>query len=388
MMEAKTQTTEPQGHLLRNFLRFGRLLRALGIEVTPAQLIDLTNTLQHLSIGKRADVKNAARALLINRQEQLALFDRAFDLFWRPHSNALLSDLGLETLRRRQTQQPNQWRPDTSGAGNDAREVLDETLIERQATYSDLELLRHKDFATLDEAELAAIRRLMTRMVWDLTPRRTRRMIRSPHGPQLDLRRTVRQNLREGGELLRLARRTRKQKRRPLVLICDMSGSMERYARILLQFIYVVSSRYDRVESFVFSTRLTRITRQLRTRNVDVALAEAAAAIPDWAGGTRIGEAIKTFNYEWGRRVLGQGAIVLIMSDGWDRGDIDLLGREMARLHRSCHRLIWLNPLLGAPGYEPLVRGMQAALPHIDDFLPVHNLHSLEQLAALLRTRA
>jgi uncharacterized protein len=385
-MTTAAQTVEPQGHLLRNFLRFGRLLRALGIEVTPAQLIDLANTLQHLTIGNRADVKNAARALLINRQEQLALFDRAFDLFWRPHSNALLRDLGLETLRRKRQTQPQQWQAEKPG-GDDARATQDQPIIERQATYSDLELLRHKDFATLDAAELAAIRRLMTRMVWELTPRRTRRMIRSPHGAQLDLRRTVRQNLREGGELLHLARRTRKQKRRPLVLLCDISGSMERYARILLQFIYVVSSRYDRVESFVFSTRLTRITRQLRTRNVDVALAEAAAAIPDWAGGTRIGEAIKTFNYEWGQRVLGQGAIVLILSDGWDRGDIDLLGREMDRLHRSCHRLIWLNPLLGAPGYEPLVRGIQAALPHIDDFLPVHNLHSLEQLAALLQER-
>jgi uncharacterized protein with von Willebrand factor type A (vWA) domain len=257
-------------------------------------------------------------------------------------------------------------------------------LLDKIFTYSDQEILRQKDFATLDDDELAAVKRMMLSMVWNLEPRRTRRTVRAPHGAQIDLRRTMRQNLRYGGEPLRLARRERQLKRRPVVVICDISGSMERYARVLLQFIYIVTSRLDRVESFVFSTRLTRITRQLRTRNVDRALDEAAAAINDWAGGTRIGEAIKTFNYEWGRRVLGQGAVVLIISDGWDRGDIDLLAREMDRLQRSCHRLIWLNPLLGAADYEPLVRGIQAALPHVDDFLPVHNLASLEQLAKVL----
>ena len=221
----------------------------------------------------------------------------------------------------------------------------------------------------------------MLKLTWQLEPRRTRRTVAAAHGKLLDLRRTLRHNLRYGGEPLELPRRQRKVKRRPLVVICDISGSMERYSRVLLQFIYAVSSRLDRVESFVFSTRLTRITRQLRTRDVDHALDEATAAITDWAGGTRIGEAIKHFNYQWARRVLNQGAVVLIISDGWDRGDVTLLGREMDRLHRSCHRLIWLNPLLSDVDYEPLVRGMQAALPHIDDFLPVHNLASLEQLA-------
>ena len=208
--------------------------------------------------------------------------------------------------------------------------------------------------------------------------RRSSRLIPVCH---LLWRRTLRQNLRYGGEPLSLARRTRKTKRRPFVVICDISGSMERYSRVLLQFIYAITTDLDKVEAFAFGTRLTRITRQLQNRDVDQALDEAAAVINDWAGGTRIGDSIRSFNYDWGRRVLGQGAVVLIISDGWDRGDVATLGKEMDRLHRSCHRLIWLNPLLGSANYEPLVRGIQAALPHIDNFMPVHNLASLEQLA-------
>jgi uncharacterized protein with von Willebrand factor type A (vWA) domain len=195
----------------------------------------------------------------------------------------------------------------------------------------------------------------------------------------------MRQNLRYGGEPLQLTWREPKFKRRPLVVISDISGSMERYARILLKFIYVISKGLDRVESFVFSTRLTRITHQLKNKDIDQALDQAMSQIHDWAGGTRIGASLKTFNYEWARRVLGQGAIVLIISDGWDRGDIRLLDREMQRLQLSCQRLIWLNPLLGSATYEPLTRGIQAALPYVDDFMPVHNLASLEQLGDLLQ---
>lgn len=375
------------GHLLRNCLHFGRLLRGVGIPVTPTQMVELAESLRHIEIGNRQDFKNAARALLINRHEQLSLFDRAFDLFWRPQAPDLLRELDLDLVRQRQQERKNiQWRLDQPDhTGGDNRTILEEPLLDKIFTYSDLAVLRHKDFAALDADELALVKRLMLQMRWNLEPRRTRRMAPVPRGAQVDLRRTLRQNLRFGGEMVQLAHRKRRVKRRPLVLICDISGSMERYARVLLQFVYIATSRFDRVESFVFSTQLTRITRQLRSRNVDQALNEAAAAMPDWGGGTRIGEAIRRFNYDWSRRVLGQGAVVLVISDGWDRGDIDLLGREMDRLHRSCHRLIWLNPLLGGAGYEPLVRGIQAALPHVDDFLPVHNLVSLEQLAATLR---
>jgi uncharacterized protein len=372
-----------QGNLLRNCMLFGRMLRALGLKILPTQIAAWVDSLQYVEIGQRQDFKNSARTILINRQEHLALFDEAFDLFWQAHREEDLAAIDLGKLLRRRQPQKQQvvYRSSSNGSENDP---TTEPQLDRIRTYNEQELLRHKDFAHLDAAELAAIKRMMVRTVWQLEPRRTRRTRRTRRGAQIDLRNTLRQNLRHGGEFLQLARRERKFKRRPIVVICDISGSMERYSRILLQFIYIVTSRLDRVESFVFGTRLTRITRQLRRRNVDDALRAASATIIDWAGGTRIGESIKTFNYAWARRVLNGGAIVLIISDGWDRGDVDLLGREMDRLHRSCHRLIWLNPLLGAADYEPLVRGIQAALPHIDDFLPVHNLASLEQLAALL----
>ena len=373
------------GNLLRNCVLFGRMLRALGVEITPTQMVDLVDSLQHVNIGHRQDFKNSARTVLISRREHLPLFDQAFDLFWQARERDTLLEMNLgELLQKPQEQKIEVYRRSPEKENGEKPPLDEEPEEERVLTYSDLEILRQKDFSRLDQEEMAAVRRMMLKTEWHLEPRRTRRTVRSTRGDILDLRRTVRQNLRHGGELLRLARKERKVKRRPVVLICDISGSMERYSRVLLQFIYVVTSHLDRVESFVFSTRLTRITRELRRRNIDDALREASAVVHDWAGGTRIGEAIKSFNYDWARRVLGQGAIVMIISDGWDRGDIELLEREMDRLHRSCHRLIWLNPLLGAVDYQPLVRGIKAAMPHIDDFLPVHNLASLEQLAELL----
>lgn len=385
MSEENDSTTT--GNLLSNCVLFGRMLRALGVEITPTQMVDLVDSLRYVNIGSRQDFKNSARTVLINRREHLPLFDEAFDLFWRARGKTALLQLDLSELLQKQEKQKQQeevYRRTPASEQDKQRLPEEEPEEERVLTYSDLEILRQKDFARLDDEELAAIRRMMLQTQWQLEPRRTRRTVNAKKGELLDLRRTIRHNLRHGGELLHLAHKERKFKRRPVVLICDISGSMERYSRVLLQFIYVVTSRLDRVESFVFSTRLTRITRELRRRNIDEALREASAVVHDWAGGTRIGESIRTFNYDWARRVLGQGAIVMIISDGWDRGDVTVLEREMDRLHRSCHRLIWLNPLLGAADYQPLVRGIKAALPHVDDFLPVHNLASLEQLADLL----
>ena len=200
----------------------------------------------------------------------------------------------------------------------------------------------------------------------------------------MDLRRTIRHSLRHGGEPLALARRQRKIKPRPLVVLCDISGSMERYSRVLLQFLYVMANRLAHVDVFVFGTRLSRLTRQLRVGTVNTALDGAVASVNDWGGGTRIGSTLHAFNRDWAPRVLGRGAVVLIVSDGWDRGDVALLAQEMARLQRRAHRIIWLNPLLGDPGYAPLVRGIRAALPFVDAMLPVHNLVSLAQLARTL----
>jgi hypothetical protein len=203
----------------------------------------------------------------------------------------------------------------------------------------------------------------------------------------MDLRRTLRGSLRHGGEVLGWARSERKLKPRPLVILADISGSMERYTRLLLLFAYGLAEVLEQsVEAFVFGTRLTRITRQLRGRDADGAISEVARRVPDWSGGTRIGEALRVFNFRWGRRVLGRGCVVLLISDGWDRGEPELLRVEMARLQQSCHRLIWLNPLKGSPDYEPLTRGMQAALPYADDFLPSHSLASLEALGRRLET--
>jgi len=380
------------GNLLHNLILFGRLLRALGMDVNPGRMVDLVRALDHVQIGHKADFYFTARSLLVHEHDDLPLFDQAFDLFWRKPSGEGVW-LDLYNLRDTEPPPPLLAAPsseslaqesDQESSAEDADEEVQE-IIEITRTYSQRELLHQKDFATLTKEELTAVRWLMARMVWDLGQRQTRRM-RAGTGRQPDMRRIMRQNLRYGGEILEWPSREPKFKPRPLIIIADISGSMEQYTRLLLHFTYsLAESLTQKVESFVFSTRLTRITRQLHGRDLDHALTEVSGHVHDWAGGTRIGEALHIFNYDWGRRVLGRGAVVLLISDGWDRGDPELLREEIARLHRTCYRLIWLNPLLGSAQYEPLTRGMQAALPHIDDFLPVHNLASLEDLALHLQ---
>ncbi|MCB0167371.1 MAG: VWA domain-containing protein [Anaerolineae bacterium] len=389
-MPSETQlppiTSNEHGHLLRNMVLFGRMLRALGVPVRPTQIFDLVEAVDYITIRSREDFKNTACTILVSKFEHLPLFDRAFDLFWQARAeNELLEiDMGALIPSRAKHEKKVEVTPNKGSSDNESDREPDEPLVDTIYTYSAKEVLRRKDFAELTPEELDEIKLMMQRMEWRLEQRRTRRKIPTSRGAYLDLRRSFRHNLRYGGEPLQLTWRDRKLKRRPLVVIADISGSMERYSRVLLKFIYSISNGLENVEAFVFGTRLTRITRYLREKNIDVALDQVTTSVRDWAGGTRIGDALKTFNYEWGRRVLGQGAIVLIISDGWDRGDIDLLGREMNRLQLSSQRLIWLNPLLGSENYEPLTRGIQAALPYIDDFLPVHNLVSLEQLGHLL----
>jgi len=309
-------------------------------------------------------------------------------VFWRkPSDRTTTIDLrSLGEQKRFRKPQVNAGRDDeTVGAGTLEGEPDDDSVqnVHLNRSYSAVEVFRQKDFSEFTSLEMADARHMIANLSWDLGQRRTRRLAPGRSGP-LDLRRTMRRSLRYGGEFLDLAYRTRKGKRRSLVLLCDVSGSMERYTRMLLQFIHTLSGGFDQTEAFLFATRLTRITRNLKYRSIDQAIDEVSKAVPDWAGGTRIGDAVKTFNYQWLRRVLRGQAIVLIISDGWDRGDPELLARETSRLQRSCHRLIWLNPLLGSPSYQPLTQGMKAALPYIDDFLPVHNLNSLESLAKQL----
>ena len=374
------------GNLLRNLLLFGRVLRGLGLDVNPGRMIDLVTSLQFISIGSRSDFYSAARGLLVHRREDIASFDEAFEFFWRSRGRELTS-LDLRALgERRRYRRPKIVPPplreattlgaDAAGPGSEQPPVLQATL-----TYSEREVLRQKDFSELTGEEVEAVKMLMAEIVWRVRQRQTARR-RPGHGRLLDLRRTVRRNLKYGGEILDWAELEPKVKPRPLVIIADVSGSMERYTRLLLLFTYGLARALEqKVEAFVFSTRLTRITRQLRDRNLYKALREVSHVVPDWSGGTRIGEALRSFNFEWGRRVLGHGALTLVISDGWDCGEPGLLRDEMARLQRSSRRLIWLNPLLGSPEYEPLTRGIQTALPYIDDFMPVHNLASLGELA-------
>lgn len=375
------------GHLLHNLILFGRVLRGLGLDVNPGRMMDLVRALPLVEIGRRSDVYHTARSLLVHRQDDIVLFDQAFEMFWQKP----LGDWIHVELAGRRVKRKNQ-KPLVLPAGLARREEVaplpgdteTRTVVEVTRTYSDREALRVRDFSELSEEEIHSVRQLIAELVWKLGSRVTRRH-RPGRGARLDLRRTLRRNLRYGGELLDWSAREPKTAPRPLVIIADISGSMERYTRLLLHFVYSLSQGLhgsgQRVEAFAFGTRLTRLSRHLRDRDVERALDGVSRAVTDWAGGTRIGESLRLFNFDWARRVLGGGAVVLVISDGWDRGEPDLLSKEIARLQRSCYRLIWLNPLLGSSDYEPLTRGMQAALPHIDDFLPVHNLASLETLA-------
>ena len=389
----------------RNAVVFGRVLRSIGLAAPPDRVILLARALETVGLRSRDDVKAAARSIFVRNFEQAHTFDVAFDAFWRarelpPNDSPDSSDdepeheepgerVALDDSARLKTADPATIvRADPSAASSDAMDGQRSILAggDRTETYSFAEGLYQKDFTQLTSAEVSLARRLTQRKAWDLGRRMSRRSRPGRGGDRFDARRTLRSSLRRGGEVLTLATRKRKPTQRDLVLLCDVSGSMDRYSRLLLQFVHTVRHATGRVEAFVFGTRLTRITREIRHRDVAEAIDEISRTVVDWAGGTRIGECLRTFNHVWARRVLSRGAIVLIVSDGWDRGDVVLLSREMRRLQRSAYRLIWLNPLLGSANFRPQTVGMQAALPFIDDFLPAHNLRSLVQLAALLQT--
>jgi hypothetical protein len=369
--------------LLRNLLHFSRLLGSLGLDVQASCTLDVVQALRHIDIGRRTDFYHTLRCLLVSRPRDIPIFDQAFRTFWRrPPSK--WTDRDLHAMgEQRKTGPPQMEAPALS---DESRETASPPLTIDQGavmSYSKRDVLRTRDFAQFTEGEIAEAQEMMAELTWDVDTRRTRRW-QPGHGPVPDLRRVVRANARYGYEWLELPTRRRKERRRPLALLCDVSGSMERYTRMLLHFLFCMRDRLRRVEVFVFATRLTCVTRELNDRlgrrMASAAISSLTDKVPDFSGGTRIGDALSTFNRRWSRRVLGHGSVLLIISDGWDRGDPDQLGREMARLHRTAHRVIWLNPLLGSPEYSPQTRGMRAAMPHIDDFLPVHNLESLAQL--------
>jgi uncharacterized protein len=372
------------GAFVQNVLLFGRLLRAAGLDVHHGRMLDAVQALTWIDIARKNEVRAALRTLLVHRQEDLARFDAAFDLFFRARQ-ATSSGLPLFSLgeRPRVTARPAAGTPVTLEGDEASPRPAPGTLA--VGAYSAAELSRTKDFAQFTDAELARAQALLASMPWHLGVRRTRRW-QPARGAAIDLRRLARTNLMRGGELLELPRRVRREAPRPLVLLGDISGSMERYSRVLLHFAYGLAHGARHVESFVFATRLTRVTRSLALAHADKSLARVVKGLQDWGGGTRIGDALRSFNMEWARRVMRNGPVVLIVSDGWDRGDPNVLASELARVRRRCRRLIWLNPLLGSANYEPLTRGMQAALGHVDDFLPAHNMASLEDLACHLRS--
>jgi uncharacterized protein len=372
---------DPGSVLTRNWLHFGRMLRGLGFDAGPACMLPFLTSLTAIRMSRSDDLRTTVHAHFARRREELPVLDRALAAFLQAQApeGELLPSPATSTSERGGaiTITGRQLRVLDEGG---AAEGADEQEV---ASYSKAEVLRQKDFDTLSQAELAEVRRLIRLMRLPAGLTRSRRA--RPGGrDRLDLRRVLRRSLRFGGELLVFSWKSPTMHPRPLVLLCDISGSMERYTRLLLNFTYALKSASARVEAFVFATRLTRITRLLRSHDVDAALNRVMASVDDWSGGTRIGEAIETFNRRYARRVLSHGATVVIISDGWDRGDAAQMRRAIARLQRSCHRLIWMNPLMGAPGYEPLTLGLQAALPFVDDFLPAHNLANLEALGVLL----
>lgn len=381
-------------------LRFGRALRANGVMVTPGQVMTFVQSTGHINIADRQHFREAAETCLVTRKEDIAVFDEVFSRFWRPRPTVTQDNQEMSEFTEITPEEAEQLLDgDEMGAEGEGEmsDLVDGTVsddgeggepgdedadsAESVLTYSASEALREKDFAEFTEEELAHARYLLNQLEWDIGKRKSRRKVASPKGRFIDYRKTMRKSLSTGGVPLKIYDRKVKDKPRALVVICDISGSMDRYSRLLLHFIHTIENDMAKVEAFVFGTRLTRITRVLKNRPIDEAITRVSTEVQDWAGGTRIGESIQAFNQEWARRVLRNGAVCLIISDGWDRGDPELLGSEMQRLQRSCYRLIWLNPLLGSPRYQPLTRGMQAALPFIDDFMPVHNLESLEALA-------
>ena len=391
-MDAAVDLNKGDGYLLAHLLRFGRLLRLMGVQVSLRQMLDLVEALEVVPITGQLNFYCAARALLVNRREDLPVFDQAFEIFWRSVNQPQSSRKGNEKGKRARLpgeldaglpgeEEGGALRVEQApGEGED-----EQVMAVRIARYSPMEILRQKDFGEMSWEQVQAAKRAIAKLDWKLGERRTRRY-HPGHKGRLDLRRVMRDNLSKGGEPITLSFRTRAYHPRPLVVLCDVSGSMERYSRMLLHFIHALTHGLTGVdvEAFVFGTRLTRITHHLRHKDVDESMDQVGKAVLDWSGGTRIGEAIKTFNFHWARRVLGRGAVVLIISDGWDRGDVDLLARELARLQRSAYRLMWLNPLIGSNEYQPSQRGMAAALAYVDDLLPGCNLASLEELAEVL----
>ncbi|UZE51442.1 vWA domain-containing protein [Rhodopseudomonas sp. P2A-2r] len=376
----------PTGQMADNVIGFARALRAAGLPVGPGAVIDALNAIQLIEIGRRADLFTTLQAIFVKRHEHALVFAQAFDLFFRAAEEwkHLLDSVPL----------PDQAKKPPPPASRRVQEAMSQPSMspaqeqpkeqEIKLSVSDREVLQKKDFAQMSAAEIAQVTRAIAAMSLPQAELRTRRFQPDARGLKLDLRRTLRGSLRTGGDIVDIRRLGLIDRPAPIVALLDISGSMSEYTRLFLHFLHAITDARKRVSVFLFGTRLTNVTRALRARDPDEALASCSASVEDWAGGTRISESLHSFNKLWGRRVLGQGAIVLLISDGLEREADAKLSFEMDRLHRSCRRLIWLNPLLRFDGFEAKAQGIKMMLPHVDEFRPVHNLSSMEGLIKAL----
>ena len=382
------------GRLVENIMHFARALRAAGLPVGPGKVLQAIQAVEAVGLARRDDFYWALHAVFVNRRDQREVFDQAFHVFWRnprfleKMMHLLLPEMTLAEGQAEPEKKLSQRVADALFPGEDRerRQRQEESEIEIDAvlTWSDQEVLREQDFETMTAAEMAEAKKAIATMRLPIQQVATRRFQADRRGRRADMRASLRAALRAGSQTIPLRWKSRRMRPPPLVVLCDISGSMSRYSRMLLHFMHAITNDRDRVHTFLFGTRLTNITRQLRHKDVDQALEKVSTQVLDWGGGTRIGACLHDFNSQWSRRVLGQGAILLLISDGLDREGARNLAREMERLHKSCRRLIWLNPLLRYSAYAPKSQGARAMMPHVDEFRPVHNLESLAQLTDVL----
>ena len=375
----------PTGQAADNIIGFARALRAAGVPVGPGAVIDAMNALQLVDIGNRTDVFTTLEAIFVKRHEHALIFAQAFDLFFRAADEwkQMLDSVPLPDHAKKKPP-PASRRVHDAFSQTQMTETPQTQADEVRLSVSDKEILQKKDFAQMTAAEIAGVTRAIANMRLPQAELRTRRHRPDARGLKLDMRRTLRGSLRTGGDIIDIHKLGRIDKPAPIVALLDISGSMSEYTRLFLHFLHAITDARKRVSVFLFGTRLTNVTRSLRARDPDEALASCSSLVEDWAGGTRIATSLHTFNKLWARRVLGQGAIVLLISDGLEREADARLAFEMDRLHRSCRRLIWLNPLLRYGGFEPKAQGIKMMLPHVDEFRPVHNLKSIEGLIEAL----
>jgi uncharacterized protein with von Willebrand factor type A (vWA) domain len=385
----ESSAAEP-GKLAQNIAYFARALRAAGLPVGPGAVLDAIAAVEAAQVGSREDFYWTLHAVFVKRHEHSMLFDQAFRIFWR--RRALLEKLiaQMSPVAPGRDKQPDKPKPGATRvaealrAGEAAPEPKPEIEFSARLTMSDREVLRTKDFAQMSAEEIAKAKRLIAELRLPEDQVRTRRFMADPHGARIDPRRTFRRSLRAGGAIIDLAFRAPRMRHAPLVALVDISGSMAEYSRLFLHFLHAVAEKRRCVHAFVFATRLTNVTRELKHRDPDDALARAGERVYDWEGGTRIAGCLHTFNRLWSRRVLSQGAIVLLFTDGLERNVTAELAFEMDRLKRSCRRLIWLNPLLRFDAFEARAAGIRAMLPHVHDFRAIHNLGSMEELCRTL----